>query len=126
LPDDRVRAHFSAAIIRSVRATPLARVLAEVGRGGPRRLTRRRTWATLAGYQRLRRRLASCEVPPPGYRVGFLRLVDGRVRDRLGEIFASHFPPEPETSYADQLAHCEALTRWVVAPLGRGNATRAG
>jgi hypothetical protein len=34
LPDDRVRADFSAAIIRSVRATPLAR---GPGRGGPRR-----------------------------------------------------------------------------------------
>ena len=130
-PDDRVRAHF----VRGdhpfgVRNAPLARVLAvEVGRGGPRRADEAPdTGATLAGYQRLS--------PPTGVMRRSLSGLPGRLsaafrrgRARQGrarrEIFASHFPPEPETSYADQLAHCEALTRWVVAPWPR-NATRAG
>ncbi len=125
LPEDRVRADLSAGVIRSIRATPMGRVLADVWRGGPRRLTKRRTWAALAGYRQLRRRLAKCVVPPPGYRAGFLRLVDGQLRDRLGEIYASCFTPAPEPSYVEQLARSEALTRWIAAPLGPANATSA-
>jgi exopolysaccharide biosynthesis predicted pyruvyltransferase EpsI len=125
LPEDRMRADLSAGVIRSIQATPVARMLAAIGRSGPRRLTRRRTWAALAGYQQLRRRLAARVVPPPGYQAGFLRLVDGLVRDRLAAIFASRLPPAPEPSYAAQLANSEALTRWIAAPLDRARSPDA-
>jgi len=125
LPEDRVRADLSAGVIRSIQATPVARVLAAITRSGPRRLTRRRTWAALAGYQQLRRRLTACVVPPPGYQAGFVRLVDGLVRDRLAAIFAGCLPPTPVPSYAARLANSEALTRWIAAPLDRAGSSAA-
>jgi exopolysaccharide biosynthesis predicted pyruvyltransferase EpsI len=126
LPDDRVREHHDAAVIRSVQATSLAQVLADIYRGGARRLSQRGTWAALVRYQRLRRRVARRALPPPGYQAAFLRLVDGLLRERLRDIYARHFPVAPEPSYRDLLARSEAVTRWVAEPLGRARATSAG
>lgn len=120
-PKDEVRAHLEAAIIRGVQATPPAQILANVVLGGARRVAERRTWAMLGAYRRLRRRVGGVAAPPARYRVGFLRLVDGLVRDRLATIYGKHFPPAPEASYAGLVARSEALTRWIVEPLTRGS-----
>ena len=119
LPNDRVGAHLHAGMIRTVQATSPARILANVALGGAGRLAERRTWAALAGYRRLRRRLTGLAAPSPGYRAGFLRLVDGLVRDRVASIYEAQLPAAPEASHADLVARSEALTRWIVEPLPR-------
>ncbi len=118
-PKDQVRGHLHAGMIRTVQATPPGRILANLALGGAGRLAERRTWAALTGYRRLRRRVSGFAVPPPRYRAGFLRLVDGLVRDRLTDVYTAHFLSAPEALGADVVARSEALTRWIVEPLVR-------
>jgi hypothetical protein len=54
---------------------------------------------------------------PPGYRPGFLELVDPLLRDRVGAIYGSHFSAEPDHEYADLLARSKRLAQWVCEPL---------
>jgi exopolysaccharide biosynthesis predicted pyruvyltransferase EpsI len=122
-PRDRVRSDLDSGVIAAVQATSPAHVLCTLALGGPRRLGERRTWAALAAYRRLRQRLAGLTASPPRYQAGFLRLVDGLVRDGLGDIYAAHFLAAPEASRADVLARSEALTRWIVEPLVRATDT---
>ena len=54
---------------------------------------------------------------PPGYRPGFLELVDPLLRDRVGAIYASHFSAEPDQMYAALLERSKRLGQWVSGPL---------
>ncbi len=125
LPADVVRLGLRRQVLRSLAATPTARVAAALVAGGPRRMLQPAAWRALAAYAHLRRRLvlgaegglggALAEVP--GYRAGFLRQVDGLVRARLAEILAAHFDVESEAAYAGVLQRGEALAGWIAAPL---------
>lgn len=80
----------------------------------------------LLAYQAIRDWALSVEVvPEPGYRAGFLKMVDERVRDRLGKIFDEHFQRMPEASYERTLQRSIILSEWINWPLtharrGRG------
>jgi hypothetical protein len=125
LPADVVRLGLRRQVLRSLAATPTARVAAALVAGGPRRVLQPAAWRALAAYAHLRRRLvlgaegglggALEEVQ--GYRAGFLRQVDGLVRARLAEILAAHFDVESGAAYAGVLQRGEALARWIAAPL---------
>ena len=69
-------------------------------------------------FRALKKRLEPLAPPsPPGYRAGFLELIDPLLRDRVGSIYASHFSAEPDHKYADLLARSKRLGGWVSAPL---------
>ena len=71
-------------------------------------------------YERLRDRALEHEIEPePGYRAGYLTLVDGSLSDGLRQIFDEHFEPEPEDTYADALRNTRVLSDWIAAPLSR-------
>jgi hypothetical protein len=126
LPRQVVRARLHAQLVRSIQSTPPRRVLAAIAFGQPGRLLNQDGWAAVGAYRRLRRRLASFPAGPrPGYRAGYLRFVDPLLRDRVGEIFATHFPAEEEANYADVLARGDALARWITAPLAAATAKSA-
>ncbi len=119
LPGDIVGNRLDAQTSRAIAATPLRRVAKAIAKDCPARLLSREGLAALLAYARLRRRIARYPAgDPPGYRAGFLRLVDPLLRERVGAIFDQHFTPEAEATYADMLAGCDALTRQIVDPMG--------
>jgi len=72
-------------------------------------------------FRALKRRLEPHAPPRPGYRPGFLALIDPLVRDRVGAIYAHHFVPEPDDRYADALSRTRRLADWICEPLaGQG------
>jgi hypothetical protein len=82
-----------------------------------RRGTERATQA-LAGYERMRSRaLAAGVEPEPGYRAGYLQLVDPRHRAGLAAILDECFEREDEALHGDQLQRSLALSDWITAPL---------
>ncbi len=119
LPDDLVSIALRAQTVRSIQATPLIRVLKSIADGRRRRLLGPMALCALAAYARLRRRIAAYPAgDPPGYRAGFLRLVDPLLRDQVASILAAHFPREEEAAYAGALARTDALTRRIVESIG--------
>jgi hypothetical protein len=133
LPVDVVRQRLRRQVLRSLAATPTARVGAALLAGGAGRLLQPAAWRSLAAYAHLRRRLvlgaaggaggALAEVP--GYRAGFVRQVDGLVRTRVAAIFAAHFGAEAAAEHAGVLARSEALARWIAAPLAPARQEKA-
>jgi perosamine synthetase len=72
-------------------------------------------------YGQLRARAVRQTIEPePGYRRGYLELLDGRLRDGVRSILEEHFEPAAESSYAHLLANTRLLSGWVAAPLGPG------
>lgn len=69
-------------------------------------------------FRALKRRLAPlAPASPPGYRPGFLDMVDPLLREGVGAIYASHFSAEAEHEYADILGRSKKLAQWVCEPL---------
>jgi perosamine synthetase len=76
----------------------------------------------LETYARMRTNaLAGCEEPEPepGYRAGFLELLDPVLRPGLETIFDEHFPREPEPLHAALLRRSLTLSDWIIAPVRR-------
>jgi hypothetical protein len=74
--------------------------------------------AALLAYDALRGWALSIEVDPePGYRAGFLKMIDERVRDDLTKIFDEHFQRAPEASYRETLQRSTTLANWIAWPL---------
>jgi perosamine synthetase len=76
----------------------------------------------LAGYAEMRSGAlgngAQLEAEP-GYRAGFLDLIDPRLRPGLEAIFDEHFTREPEPLHAGLLERTLLLSGWIAAPLRR-------
>jgi perosamine synthetase len=74
----------------------------------------------LAAYARMRTRsLDTPHEPEPGYRTGYLQLVEERHRRGLQAIFDEHFAREDEDLHRPMLERSMTLTDWVTAPLAR-------
>ncbi len=72
----------------------------------------------LLAYQTLRDRLLNGKIDPePGYRAGFLQMLDERVRAPLTNIFDEHFERAPEASYEEALERSMTLAGWITHPL---------
>lgn len=119
LPDDQVKASLHGQIARDIAAIPLWAMARELGARDPRRFISRDMVRALRAYASLRSRvLAETRVgPAPGYRAGYLALVDTRLRERLAAIYDEAFPRAPTTEYADLLDRTRSLARWIAAPL---------
>lgn len=119
LPDDQVRASLHGQIARDLAAMPLGAVARELRARDPRRFISRDIVRALRAYARLRSRVLA-EIQPgpaPGYRAGYLALVDTRLRDRLAAIYDEAFPRAPAAEHADLLDRTRSLARWIAAPL---------
>jgi perosamine synthetase len=110
--------------LRCLAATPTEAV-AELIDGNRTESERRRA---LEIYARLRDAALDLELEPePGYRAGYLELLDHSLREGLRGILDQHFQPEPPKRYADQLTNTRLLSEWITAPLARtGEAGASG
>lgn len=118
LPKDRTSSSLHAQVVRDIQATPLRRVMGAMAAGGPARLLTPRGGAAFLRYLALRRRVSGYAVgPAPGYRPGFLRLIDPLVRERAARIFAEYFHEEDDEAYAGVLRRGDALARWITEPI---------
>jgi hypothetical protein len=125
LPAVAVSRRFRRQMLRSFAAISTVRVAAALFAGGPARLLTRRGWQAVAAYAGLRRRLALAApggaavllAETWGYREGFLRQVDPRLRARIAAIFAEHFVAEGAGLDGGVLERSEALAAWIAAPL---------
>lgn len=74
--------------------------------------------AALEAYAAMRAGALNGSVPPePGYRDGFLELLDEPLRSGLRTIYREHFEPAPPESYAGVLERALTLSDWIIAPL---------
>lgn len=72
----------------------------------------------LLAYRALRERLLLVEADPaPGYRAGFLTMVDERVREQLTSILDEHFGRATDSSYESTLKRSATLAAWIAWPL---------
>jgi hypothetical protein len=109
-------------IMANARDASLARFVWAMLRDHPAELASKDGREAIRCFRELKHRLAPLAVSsPPGYRPGFLELIDPLLRDRVGHIYARHFAAEPESRYADLLSRSLTLSDWVSAPLS-GNA----
>jgi hypothetical protein len=125
LPSALIARRLRRQSLRSLAATPTARVAGALAMGGPLRLVDPASWRALAAYARLRRRLvlgapggaADLLAEVPRYRAGFLRQLDPLLRSRIAAIFDTHFAAEPPAEHAAVQARGDALAAWITAPL---------
>jgi hypothetical protein len=75
--------------------------------------------AAREGFAKLRATALDAPDPPdePGYRAGYLELLDEPARSGLAEIFNDYFEPDPPEEYAHLLENTRLLSDWVAAPL---------
>lgn len=119
LPDSAVKASLRGQIVRDLAGTPLRTVARRLVARDPWRPLARDNFQALRCYAQLRSR-ALAEIQPgpaPGYRAGYLALVDARLRDRLAAIYDEAFPRAPAAEHADLLDRTRSLARWIAAPL---------
>jgi hypothetical protein len=117
LPGRLVEISLESQTCRFLQATPLSRVARVLAAEGAARLAHPRAWLALLSYARLRRRAAGVG-PAPGFREGFLPLIDPLLRDRIASIFREHYPAEPHVAYAAMLERSHRLVSWITEPLG--------
>lgn len=118
MPNKIVSARNTTHVARHIAATTPADVLRAIACGSTARLLSPWTWLAMASYRRLRRRAVKhCPGDPPGWRTGFLPLLDPLVRSRVGAIYAEYFRPEDEACYAGVLSRSDALASWIIEPL---------
>ncbi len=118
LPADLVSQRLAAQVVRDIRATPLFRVARAIA-DPPSRLLTPRAGSALVSYAALRRRAAAYDVgAAPGYRRGFIRLLDPLLRQSAARIFAQYFDEEEGEAYAAVLSRGDALTKWITEPIG--------
>lgn len=64
--------------------------------------------------------LAADDPPPePGYRRGYVELLDEPLRGRIDAILSDHFEPAEPGHYLELLENTKMLGDWLVAPLAR-------
>jgi hypothetical protein len=117
LPGQFVQMSLESQTCRFLQATPVGRVARILAAEGRARVAHPRVCLALLSYARLRRRAADVG-PAPGFREGFLPLLDPLIRDRVAAIFREHYPAEPHASYAAILERSHRLVGWITEPIG--------
>ena len=112
--------HLQAA--RAIFRTSTRDVVREIALNTPSALLTPQASDALQAYLGLRdrSRRALLGVPhagAPGYRPGFLKLIDPLIRDLVAAIYEQAFQAAPEESYRQILERSDALTAWILEPL---------
>jgi hypothetical protein len=117
LPARLVQTSLESQTCRFLQATPVARVARVLAAEGLAGLTHPRVYLALLSYVRLRHR-ANDVGPAPGFREGFLALIDPLLRDRVASIFREHYPAESYGAYETVLERSHGLVGWITEPIG--------
>jgi 7-cyano-7-deazaguanine synthase in queuosine biosynthesis len=75
----------------------------------------------MTGLTKLRATALAAPDPPeePGYRSGFLELLEEPLRSGLDSLYGEHFEAEPREQYEHLLENTLLLSDWIAAPLAR-------
>lgn len=118
-PRVSVGIHLDAQASRALMSIPPAEMAKAIRKSSPFSILTPAGRKALATFGLLRRRAIESEPgPPPGYRPGYLKYVDGLVRDRLESIYSSQFTAEDPELHAASLALIDEQINWITAPLG--------
>jgi len=124
LPNDVITADLTDQLVYNIRNVSAWRLLRTLLQRDIRNIFSMRTWNAVIWYLYLRfRSAAHPAVKRPGYRAGFLRLVDELCRERAGAIYAAAFDEEPVSAYAPILTRNAEAVEYIREPLlkkGRG------
>jgi len=120
MPNEIVSQQLHSQVVRDLRVVSWRDVARAITNDKPVDMLRPRGWRAVAAFRKLQRDAMAREVGPrPGYRAGYLRLVDPLLKDSIAKIYDEHFDRADESSYADVLARSEAMIRWITEPLSR-------
>lgn len=116
LTDERVGRHIEAQMLRCLDGLTPDRMAELIGCEVP--AGDAAAAQALHAYQEMRAAaLVQAVEPEPGYRAGFLELIDEPLRAGLGAIFDEHFARAPRETYAGLLERTLTLSDWISAPL---------
>jgi hypothetical protein len=119
-PTEIVSQQLHSQVVRDLRVVSWRDVVRAIANDKPGDMVRPRGWRAVAAFRKLQRDAMAREVGPrPGYRAGYLRLVDPMLKDSIAKIYDEHFDRADESSYAGALARSEAMIRWITEPLSR-------
>ena len=119
-PRETVSVALNRSLARSIVATSTAQVGEAIFSADFARLFERRSWTAISAFRAMRQRMRVLDLGiAPGYREGFLSLVDELVRDQIGSIIRQYFAPQPKSEYADTLSRTRELIRWNTEPLAK-------
>lgn len=119
-PNRSAAAGFKAQLARAILAVSPGRLAMYVLRRHPRSLLDGSGWRAFWKFLNLRAAVQRDNrggVPRVGYRAGYLRLLAAPIRDRLREILADQFEPEPEDRHAVPLENLLMAIAQVTEPL---------
>lgn len=118
LPTEIVSYQLNSQVVRDLRAVSWRDIARAIANDKPGDLLRPRGWKAIAAFRKLQRDAMARDVGPrPGYRAGYLKLVDPLLKDSIAKIYGEHFDPADESSYAGVLARSEAMIKWITEPL---------
>src|SRR5262249_33617226 len=118
MPTDIVSDQLHSQVLRDLRAVSWRDIARTIADENPRDLLRPRGWKAIAAFHKLQREAAAGDIRPrPGYRAGYLRLVDPLLKDSLAGIYDEHFDCAEESTYADVLARSEMMISWITEPI---------
>ncbi|MGH9768857.1 MAG: hypothetical protein ACREAB_15605 [Blastocatellia bacterium] len=118
MPTETVSHQLHSQVVRDLQAISWRDIARAIASDKPGALLLPRGWKAIAAFRKLQREAAARDVGPwPGYRAGYLRLVDPLLRDSVAKIYGEHFKPATESSYASVLARSEAMIKWITEPI---------
>lgn len=107
-------------VVRDLQAVSWRDIAQALARDDPGALLTSRGWKAIAAFRKLHREATARDVGPrPGYRAGYLKLVDPLLKDSVAKIYDERFERADESSYADVLARSEAMIKWITEPLSK-------
>ncbi|MGH9852779.1 MAG: hypothetical protein ACREBD_23330 [Blastocatellia bacterium] len=118
MPTEIVSHQLHSQVVRDLRAVSWRDIARAIASDKPGALLLPRGWRAIAAFRKLQRVTAARDVGPrPGYRAGYLKLVDPLLRDSIAKIYDERFDRADESSYADALTRSEEMIKWITEPL---------
>ncbi len=117
-PKETVSNQLHSQVVRDLRAISWRDIARAIARDKPAALLRPRGWKAIAAFRNLQREMKAYDVGPrPGYRAGYLRLLDPLLKDSVAKIYDEYFDQADESRYAGVVARSEAMIKWITEPL---------
>jgi hypothetical protein len=118
MPTDIVSRQLHSQVVRDLKRVSWRDVAQSIAHDKPSAFLTPSGWKAIAAFRELQRELAARDVGPrPGYRAGYLRLIDPKLRGPVTKIYDEHFDREDESSYTGALNRTEAMIEWITEPL---------
>jgi hypothetical protein len=118
LPSETISVWLHAQTLRSVLAIRMPALARALIGGEPLRVLTPRFWRAVASFFALRQQAMDYRPSSsPGYRAGVISSLDPLLSGRVASIYAEHFLPEAEKSYAQIVERSKRTSEWITEPL---------